>query len=87
VTGESRVTINGQVSRSSGNTTTWINGVPQESARTPRDPAQATLPGGEGEPSVSLRIGQTLDKIRGEVQDPVQNGSIVVPTQSGGGSR
>jgi hypothetical protein len=87
VTGESRVTINGQVSRSSGNTTTWINGVPQESARTPRDPAQATLPGGEGEPSVSLRIGQTLDKIRGEVQDPVQNGSIVVPAQSDGGGR
>jgi hypothetical protein len=86
-TGENLITINGQVSRSSGKTTTWINGVPQETARKPRDPAQATLPGGEGEPSVNLRIGQTLDKIRGEVQDPAQNGSIVVPSQSSGGSR
>jgi len=30
---ESTVTVNGQVSRSSGRSTTWINGVPQESTR------------------------------------------------------
>ncbi len=45
---ESTVTVNGQVSRSSGRSTTWINGVPQESARKPLDPARVTLPGGEG---------------------------------------
>src|SRR6195256_4253384 len=32
---ESSVTVNGQVSRSSGRSTTWLNGVPQESTRKP----------------------------------------------------
>jgi hypothetical protein len=76
---ESSVTVNGQVSRSSGRSTTWINGVPQESARKPLDPARVTLPGGDGAPSVSLKIGQTLDKVRGEIKDPVAGG-IVTPS-------
>jgi hypothetical protein len=75
---ERSVTVNGQVSRSSGRTTTWLNGVPLESARSPRDPARVTLPG-EGETSVTVKIGQTLDKARGEVKDPVEGGRIVVP--------
>ena len=77
---ESLVTVNGQVSRSSGKSTTWINGVPQTSARRPRDPARATVPGAEGEPSVTVKIGQTLDKVRGEIRDPAA-GSIVAPAQ------
>src|SRR5882762_3600487 len=77
---ESTVTVNGQVSRSSGRSTTWINGVPQESARRPPDPARVTLPGGEGAPSVSLKIGQTLDKVRGEIRDPVASGRITTPS-------
>ena len=76
---ESSVTVNGQVSRSSGRSTTWINGVPQESTRKPADPARVTLPGGEGAPSVNLKIGQTLDKVRGEIKDPVAGG-IVTPS-------
>ena len=78
---ESTVTVNGQVSRSSGRSTTWLNGVPQDNARRPLDPARVTLPGGEGAPSVNLKIGQTLDKVRGEVRDPVGGGSIVTPSQ------
>ena len=77
---ESTVTVNGQVSRSSGRSTTWINGVPQESVRKPADPARVTLPGGEGAPSVSLKIGQTLDKVRGEIRDPVAGGKITTPS-------
>jgi hypothetical protein len=77
---ESSVTVNGQVSRSSGRSTTWINGVPQESTRKPLDPARVTLPGGEGAPSVNLKIGQTLDKVRGEIRDPVAGGSIETPS-------
>src|SRR5712691_2157358 len=76
---ESFVTVNGQVSRSSGKSTTWINGVPQDNARKPLDPARVTLPGGEGAPSVSLKIGQTLDKIRGEIRDPAVDGRIATP--------
>jgi hypothetical protein len=67
---DSLVTVNGQVSRSSGKSTTWINGVPQTSTRRPHDPARVTLPGAEGEPSVTVKIGQTLDKVRGEIRDP-----------------
>jgi hypothetical protein len=77
---ESLVTVNGQVSRSSGKTTTWINGIPQANARRPSDPAKATLPGAEGEPSVTVKIGQTLDKVRGEIKDPVSGGRIVTPS-------
>lgn len=78
---ESSVTVNGQVSRSSGRSTTWLNGVPQDNARRPPDPARVTLPGGDGAPSVSVKIGQTLDKIRGEVRDPVESGRILTPSQ------
>jgi hypothetical protein len=77
---DSFVTINGQVSRSSGRSTTWINGVPQESARKPPDPARVTVPGGEGAPSVSLKIGQTLDKIRGKIIDPAAGGAAAPPS-------
>ena len=81
VVADSFVTVNGQVSRSSGKSTTWINGVPQESARKPHDPARATLHGAEGAPSVTLKIGQTLDKVRGEVKDVVGGGTIVTPSE------
>src|SRR5712664_89134 len=67
---ENTVTVNGQVSRSSGKSTTWINGVPLATATRPRGPASVTLPGGEGAPSVILKIGQTLDEVRGEIRDP-----------------
>jgi hypothetical protein len=77
---ESTVTVNGQVSRSSGRSTTWINGVPQESARRPSDPARVTLPGGEGAPSVSVKVGQTLDKVRGEIRDPATGGGVTAPS-------
>ena len=81
VTANSFVTVNGQVSRSYGKTTVWINGVPQESTRKPHDPARVSLPGREGEASVNLKIGQTLDKIRGEVRDPVRGGRISTPSE------
>ena len=79
VVADSFVTINGQVSRSSGKSTTWINGVPQESTRKPQDPARVTLPGAEGKPSVNLKIGQTLDKVRGEIRDPAAGDRIATP--------
>ena len=77
---DSFATVNGQVSRSSGRSTTWINGVPQDNARKPLDPARVTLPGGQGAPSVSLKIGQTLDKVRGEIIDPATGGKITTPS-------
>ena len=37
-----------------------------------------TLPGAEGKPSVNLKIGQTLDKVRGEVKDGLGEGRVAV---------
>lgn len=80
VTVNSSLTVNGQVSRSRGKNTVWINGVPQENTRRPLDPARVVLPGGEGEPSVDIKIGQTLDKVRGRVKDPIEGGKIITPS-------
>jgi hypothetical protein len=77
----SSLTVNGQVSRSGGKSTVWINGVPQETRR-PSDPARAVLPAGEGDSSsVNLKIGQTLDKARGRIKDPIEGGQIVTPSE------
>lgn len=84
VTVNSSLTVNGQVSRSHGKTTVWINGVPQESTRRPLDPARVSLPGGQGdtsESSVTVKIGQTLDKVRGQVKDPIEGGKILTPSE------
>jgi hypothetical protein len=75
---ESTMTVNGHVSRSSGKTTTWINGVPQYDSHRARDSAQVTVGGSEGDPPVDLKIGQTLDKTRGEVKDELGGGRIVI---------
>jgi len=81
VTVNSSVTVNGQVSRSSGKTTVWINGVPQEGTKRPTDPARVNLPGGEGEPSINLKIGQTFDRARGQVKDPAGGDTVVAPPE------
>ena len=72
------LTVNGQVSRSSGKSTTWVNNVPRHDAYPSRDPAHVTLPGDEGEPPVTLRIGQTHDKVRGETRDVLGSGKIEI---------
>jgi hypothetical protein len=75
---ENSVTLKGRVSRSSGKSTTWINDVPQHDAYSTPDPSRVTLPGGEGEPPVSLKIGQTRDRVRGETRDGLGGGKIEV---------
>ena len=76
VTVNSFVTVNGQVSRSNGKNTVWINGVPQETSRKPADPSRVTVQGGEGERSINLKVGQTLDRVRGQVKDPAEGDSV-----------
>ena len=79
VTVNSFVTVNGQVSRSNGKNTVWINGVPQETTRRPSDPARVTVPGGEGERSINLKIGQSFDRVRGQIKDPAEDGEVSAP--------
>jgi hypothetical protein len=84
VTQESLITVNGHVARSSGKATTWINGVPQEDSRPTGNPARAAIGGGEGEAQVDLKVGQTLDRTRGEIKDELGGGKIVVPSEKRG---
>lgn len=73
---ESTVTVNGHVVRSSGKTTTWVNGVAQDDTYSGRDPARVHLEDG------TLKIGQTLDRTRGEVKDNLQGGTVRVNPQA-----
>src|SRR5262245_11784331 len=73
---ENLVTVNGQVTRSSGKTTTWINGVPQDDTQRGRDPARVAVDGGTSR--VPIKVGQTLDRSRGQVSDPLQGGKVGV---------
>src|SRR5258708_13114488 len=59
VSADNRVTVNGQVSRSLGKTTIWLNGVPQENTRKPPDPAQLTLPAAAAGPPAPLQLRHT----------------------------
>jgi hypothetical protein len=73
---ESVLTVDGHVSRSAGPATTWINGVPQEDSRPGRDPAQVVIQPTEGEAQVSVKVGQTLDRVRGEVREGFGSGEV-----------
>ena len=73
---ESLVTVNGHVLRSSGKSTTWLNGVAQHDAAIGRDPARPVIP--EGDSSISVKVGQTFDRTQGETRDPLGAGQIRV---------
>lgn len=73
---ESLVTVNGQVSRSSGRTTTWINGVPQYDTYRGRSADRVAIE--SGTTVVGVKVGQTLDRGQGQVQDPLQGGRVNV---------
>jgi hypothetical protein len=75
---EGRFTLNGQVTRSSGKSTTWVNGAAQHDTYRPADPATVPVRTGENEPSVPLKVGQTLDKAREVVTDGLAGGGIKV---------
>jgi hypothetical protein len=76
---ENLVTLNGHVVRSNGKTTTWVNGVPQYDAYRGRAGDRVGIE--SGNTSVGVKVGQTLDRSRGEVRDPLAGGRIVVPSQ------
>lgn len=75
---EGPLTLEGHVQRSSGRTATWINGVPQYDSHASRDPARVTVVPNQGEPGVSLKIGQIYERTSGEVRDNLNGGEIRV---------
>lgn len=70
------VTVNGYVGRSSGKTTTWINGVPQYDAVRTTDPTRVPVEFADGRKNV--KVGSTLDTNRGDVRDVIGDGTISV---------
>jgi hypothetical protein len=75
---EIRYTLNGQVTRSSGRATTWVNGSALHDLYRSKDPARVPIQPGEGEATVQLKVGETLDRTRSEVTDALSGGSISV---------
>jgi hypothetical protein len=75
---EGPLTLDGQVQRSSGKTTTWINGVPQNDTYSGRDPARLVVVPNEGEPGVGLKIGETYERTGGAVRDGLAGGEVKV---------
>jgi hypothetical protein len=73
---ESSVTVNGQVTRSSGKTTTWINGVPQYDTYGGKAADRVTVE--SGDTAIRVKVGETLERSRGEVKDPLQGGTVRV---------
>jgi hypothetical protein len=78
VNNEGTVTVDGHITRSSGRTTTWLNGQPEHDVYRPRDAASVTVQINEAQGSVPLKIGQTVDRAQGTVNDGLGGGSITV---------
>jgi hypothetical protein len=75
---EGPLTLEGHVQRSSGKSTTWINGVPQDDSHASRDPARLTVVPNVGEPGVSLKIGQIYERAGATVRDGLNGGEVKV---------
>ncbi len=75
---ESLYTVNGHISRSSGKTTTWVNGNAQNETYRPRNPAIIPLQAVEEEAPVDLRVGQTLDRNSGNINNGIAGGEIKI---------
>ncbi len=90
-----RTRLDGYVKRSNGKSTVWLNGDPvplgKASAdariypsRTRTDSVTVRAGEGDGARGVRLRVGETLERDTGEVQDVIGNGKIEVsPARAG----
>jgi hypothetical protein len=81
-----QIVVNGQVRRSSGKRTTWINGQAQDDTQTRTGviahPAaqgheRVIIESGD-DPKVQVQIGQTLNRGTHEVSSELGNGTIVI---------
>jgi hypothetical protein len=84
---ESPVTrVNGIVQRSGGKSTVWVNGeaIPEspqagaQGAPRPTGAGRVTVPAGEGDRSLDLRVGESLNRGSGEVRDVVGKDEVRV---------
>ncbi len=76
---EGPLTLDGHLQRSSGRTTTWINGAPLYDETQPsRDAARVTVVPNVGEPGISLKVGETYERSNGAVSGVLNGGEITV---------
>jgi hypothetical protein len=76
--------LDGYVKRSHGKSTIWLDGqavpdgVRTEGVRVRRgsDPTRVSIGVGDEGRSVSVRVGQTVDRATGEIKDPLGGGKI-----------
>lgn len=88
VTVESPITrVDGQVLRSGGRSTVWVNGEPAPEGVEPEglriksgrsDPGHVSVTLGESARKFDLRVGEKLDRGSGEVHDVIGDGRIKV---------
>jgi hypothetical protein len=90
--------LDGYVKRSNGKSTVWVNGDPVPLGKTSADariyPSRSrtdavTVRAGEGSAArgIRLRVGETLERDTGEVQDVIGNGKIEVSPARAGSRR
>ena len=80
--------LDGMVQRSSGKSTVWINGQPQnenEAARngvnvflSPKTPGKAQIAPGDESPT-ALKVGETINRATGERDNRLGNGIVITP--------
>ena len=76
---EGPLTLDGHLQRSSGRTTTWVNGAPLYDESQPgRDAARVTVVPNVGVPGVSLKVGETYERSNGAINDVLNGGEIAV---------
>ena len=85
---ESSVTrIDGLVSRSTGKSTVWVNGDPVAEGGQPEglrvgrrrtEQGKVTVEIGETDNQVELKIGQSFDRVTGEVRDSLDGGEVKI---------
>ncbi len=81
-----QLTVNGQVVRSSGKRTTWINGQSQNDDENRGGVAVRTIPGktdrvvldASDEPRTAVRVGETFHRSTHDVSSELGDGKIVV---------
>lgn len=84
------LSVSGVVKRSSGKTTTWVNGTPQDDSSSATgvrveidraNPARTTVVAGEESPA-SLRVGESINRATRETTSGVGEGRITVKRES-----
>lgn len=94
VTDDPQIVVNGQIRRSSGKRTTWINGQYQNDAdsRTgvvaqPGPTADRVMIEAGDDPQASVKVGETLNRGTQETHSPLGDGKIIVNRPTGRSGR